>query len=136
MEYPTLYLQFLYHFNVKRDYYQCHDFMEELWLEEGRDRLYQGLLQVAVGLYHFRNHNISGAIKLMTGAVEKLEGYPEVALGINIKKLREETIEYLRKLQHYDEEPFPFYDLNIEILDDVLYRSIQEMMQMEKNNPA
>ena len=61
--------------------------MEELWLEEGRNPLYQGLLQVAVGLYHHHNGNTSGSKKLLTLALEKLMAYPEEALGINLGRL-------------------------------------------------
>lgn len=119
MGYDPLYVQFLHYFNRERDYFECHEVMEELWLEEGRDPLYQGLLQVAVGLYHARNTNISGAIKLLTGAVEKLERYPEHRLGIDLDKLIADSREYLERLQS-EGESFSFYDLDIVITDPQL----------------
>ncbi len=120
MHYPELYIQFLYHFNMDRDYYECHEVMEELWLEEGRNLFYQGLLQIAVGLYHFRNDNISGSIKLFVAGIKKLERYDDVLLGINVNRIRNDSCIYVHKLSNYEIDPFSFYDLNIEIVDDRL----------------
>jgi predicted metal-dependent hydrolase len=125
MNYSYLYLLFMYYFNVKRDYYECHDVMEELWMEERRDKFYQGLLQVAVGLYHFRWNNLKGSILLFEGAVEKLEPYPEFMGGIHLKKIRDEAEEYLEKLLNYEQHPFDFYDLTIDIVD----KELQEMVE-------
>lgn len=124
--YPELYVRFLYHFNIDRDYYECHEVMEELWLEEGRNSFYQGLLQVAVGLHHFRNGNIPGSIKLFSLGVSKLNHYESFLLGINVEKIRKESTEYIEKLRQYDSQPFSFYDLNIEIVDSMLEDLIQE----------
>lgn len=125
MTYDRLYVQFVYYFNMERDYFECHEVLEELWLEEGRSKLYQGLLQVAVGLYHFRNGNVAGAIKLMKAATAKLEQYPSDALGIDLAQLRQEAAAYTTKLERYDVEPFEFYDLDIRILDPELTRAIE-----------
>lgn len=128
-DYPELYIQFIYYFNIDRDYYECHEVMEELWLEEGRNTLYQGLLQVAVGLYHHLNGNVSGAIKLFEAGVSKLQSKPDQVLGIQLKKLRTDAAEYLEKLYHYEEKPFSFYDLDIDIIDPALEEIIENMKQ-------
>jgi predicted metal-dependent hydrolase len=118
--YDRLYVEFLYYFNVTRDYFECHEVLEELWLEEGRNRLYQGLLQVAVGLYHHENGNISGSKKLLTAALEKLLPYPKESLGIDLGKLMEDSKQYLDKLYDMDQSPFQPYDLDIIIIDEKL----------------
>lgn len=125
--YDRLYVEFVYYFNVERDYFECHEVMEELWLEEGRAPLYQGLLQVAVGLYHHRNGNVSGAIKLMTAALEKLEPRQTERPGIDLAKLVEDSRTYLRRLERIDEEPFAFYDLDIEIVDPALNERVEHL---------
>ncbi|NEN82850.1 DUF309 domain-containing protein [Paenibacillus elgii] len=125
--YDRLYVEFVYYFNVARDYFECHEVMEELWLEEGRHPLYQGLLQVAVGLYHYRNGNTSGSIKLFTAALDKLDNYPEDALGIDLGQLRDDSRLYLNKLAHAEELPFAFYDLDIRILDAELEALVEEL---------
>lgn len=49
------------------EYYACHDTLEALWMEafEPEKTLYQGILQIAVSLYHLSNHNLRGATILM-----------------------------------------------------------------------
>ncbi|UUZ79958.1 DUF309 domain-containing protein [Paenibacillus sp. P26] len=125
--YDRLYVQFIYYFNVARDYFECHEVMEELWLEEGRDPLYQGLLQVAVGLYHYQNGNPNGSVKLFTAALEKLNGFGDVELGIDLKRLREDSAVYLEKLMKLDQESFAFYDLDIRVLDPALSEAVEEL---------
>ncbi|WP_258313353.1 DUF309 domain-containing protein [Paenibacillus sp. tmac-D7] len=125
-KYDRLYVLFVYYFNIARDYFECHEVMEELWLEEGRDTLYQGLLQVAVGLYHYRNGNNGGAVKLFAAALEKLEQQPEEVLGIDLEALRQDSRAYLGKLHRLAEEPFAFYDLDIRVLDPELNALVEE----------
>lgn len=120
LPYDRLYIQFIKLFNEERDYYQCHDVMEELWLEEGRKPLLQGLLQVAVGLHHFQNDNRPGAIKLLTAALQKLDAYPDIILGIDLQQLRNDSKETLDKLHNCDGSLPPFRDLTIRIVDKEL----------------
>lgn len=124
--YDPLYVQFLYHFNIEQDYYECHDYMEELWLEEGRFPLYQGLLQAAVGLYHFDNNNLSGAVKLMEAGIAKMKLHETRDIGINLEKFISECEQYLVKLQQFEQVPFEFYPLYIEITDAQLAAEIEQ----------
>lgn len=131
MTYDALYIRFLHEFNVKRDYFECHEVMEELWMEEGRDPLWQGLLQVAVGLYHARNDNVSGAVKLFSQALDKLKRYPNRKIGIDLPLLIEESEFYLAKLgefaAHADGTAFPFEDMTIKITDPLLALSVERI---------
>jgi len=88
MEDPR-FVAFVDHFNGDQDYFECHEVMEELWLDHGRDPVLQGLLQAAVGLYHWRNDNRAGAVKLFTGALRKLAGAPDVLHGLDLAALRD-----------------------------------------------
>lgn len=129
MTYHELYLLFLYHFNYSRDYYECHDVLEELWLETQRDRFYQGLLQVAVGLYHHRWNNRKGSTLLFEGAIEKLDPYPEAFRGIDLGKIRVEAKTYLSQLYNAEQKPFEFYPLTIRIIDEELERMVESIHQ-------
>ncbi|CAN7645373.1 DUF309 domain-containing protein [Paenibacillus sp. LjRoot153] len=126
-EYDRLYVAFLYYFNDQRDYFECHEVMEELWLEEGRNPLYQGLLQIAVGLYHHLNGNPSGSIKLFSAGLDKLAPYPEHTLGIDLGLLVKDSKVYLGKLLRLKEEPFLPYDLDIMILDEELEDLLEDL---------
>lgn len=126
--YERLYVEFVYYFNVERDYFECHEVMEELWLEEGRNPVFQGLLQIAVGLYHYRNGNVSGSIKLFNQGIDKLQHQPGILHGIDAAKLVEESRVYVGKLLKLEEEPFDFYDLDIRIVDPELARLVEELI--------
>ncbi|GAA3400801.1 DUF309 domain-containing protein [Paenibacillus hodogayensis] len=125
--YDMLYVEFLYYFNVERDYFECHEVMEELWMEEGRNPLHQGLLQVAVALYHHRNGNVGGAIKLFDQAIEKLQFYPPQTIGIDLGKLLADSQTYMDKLLRIEEQPFEFYDLDIVIMHSELSAMVEEL---------
>jgi predicted metal-dependent hydrolase len=125
--YEELYVAFIYYFNIERDYFECHEVMEALWLEEGRNPIFQGLLQIAVGLYHHRNGNVSGSIKLFSQGIAKLEAQPGILHGIRLQKLVEDARVYVEKLNRLEEEPFEFYDLDIEVTDPVLEDLVEEM---------
>lgn len=117
MSYDPLYLAYLVYFNRDRDYFECHEVLEELWLKMDREPLYKGLLQVAVGLYHFRNGNVTGGRKMLRSAAERLKDYPADSLGIDLGRLRSEAAEYAKRLEAYETEPFSYYDLDIDIQD-------------------
>jgi len=134
MVYEQLYVAFLVYFNRDRDYFECHEVLEELWLARERNPFYKALLQVAVGLYHFRNGNVRGGTILLNRAAEGLSIYPEVALGINLGKLAAEVHEYAKQLESYGEQPFSYYDLTIEVLDDELVREVEKAALVIKPN--
>lgn len=126
MKYDPLYAAFLVYFNRDRDYFECHEVLEELWLKRDKDPRYKGLLQVAVGLYHFRNGNVRGGRKMMVSALAKLDHLQEHALGICMGKLADEVRQYAERLKRYGEEPFSYYDLTISIADPVLLQVVEE----------
>jgi predicted metal-dependent hydrolase len=125
--YDSLYVEFIYYFNVDRDFFECHEVLEELWLEEGRSPLYQGLLQVAVGLHHYSYGNASGSIKLFSAGIEKLDSYPDQILGIDLKKVIGNAAEYVRKLREVEREPLDFYTFDIDIIDSELSQLVDEL---------
>ncbi|MFE4713900.1 DUF309 domain-containing protein [Paenibacillus sp. NPDC056722] len=125
MDYEPLYLAYLVYFNRDRDYFECHEVLEELWLAKDKDPLYKGLLQVAVGLYHFRNNNVRGGRMMLQGAAAKLENYPAKTLGIDLAKLVGEVKEYAVRLENFADQPFPYFDLTIDIVDHDLAEQVR-----------
>lgn len=108
------YSAFLSYFNIERDYFECHEVMEEMWLEYGRSSLLQGLLQAAVGLHHWDNGNRSGAVKLMTAAHEKLSVYGDEVLGLDLARLRLDLEQSLNTLSvRPTDAPFQAFELFI-----------------------
>ncbi len=87
-------------FNQK-DFYACHDTLEALWMEaEDSDRnFYQGILQIAVSLYHLSNSNWRGAVILLGEGISRLRNYEPAYFGIDVEKLIDESAELLHNLQ-------------------------------------
>ena len=52
-----------------REWFECHETVEDLWIgESGEVRdFYQGIIQIAVAIHHWRNENFGGAVSLLKG---------------------------------------------------------------------
>src|SRR6266404_7370062 len=64
-QYDPRYLAGIVLFN-RGDFFEAHEVWESLWMDTAGEekRFYQALIQAAVGLLHFCNGNIRGAVKL------------------------------------------------------------------------
>lgn len=71
------------------DWFQCHETLEELWVgTEGETRdFYQGILQIAVALHHWRSGNFGGAISLLKGGAGYLSRVHPVCQRISVAEL-------------------------------------------------
>jgi len=68
------------------EWFECHETLEELWTgEHGELRyLYQGVLQVAVALHHWRNGNYNGALSLLERGAAYLDRVRPDCLGLDV----------------------------------------------------
>jgi bacterioferritin-associated ferredoxin len=75
----------------RRFFWEAHEVLEHLWLEEQGDRkvLYQGIIQAAACFYHVLNANPQGALKLSKDAQQKLDPFRPRYLGIELDLLCE-----------------------------------------------
>lgn len=119
--YPAAYVQYLVEFHATRDYFECHEILEEYWKEHPGDRyaeLWVGLIQLAVGSYHHRRNNMAGAVKMFRQCLTKLtsaeDGLREHGLdsGALIGLVQERLLAVERQER--------FVDLNLPITDDGL----------------
>ena len=71
------------------DWFECHETLEDLWVgSEGEIRdFYQGLLQVAVGLHHWREGNFKGAVHLLASGADKLRRVRPTCQRIDVADL-------------------------------------------------
>jgi hypothetical protein len=83
------------------EYFACHETLEELWLAErgAMRRLYQGVLQVGVGLYHLQRGNEQGALILLARGIALLRPFAPFCLGIDVAALVCGAEEVLRTLK-------------------------------------
>jgi predicted metal-dependent hydrolase len=84
--YDPRYLAGVLLFN-RGDFFEAHEAWEGLWMETaGPDRrFYQGLIQAAVGLCHFCNGNVRGAVKLYLSARDYMSHYGRHHLGLDVE---------------------------------------------------
>jgi predicted metal-dependent hydrolase len=75
------------------EYFEQHETLELLWRAERRPvrDLYQGILQVGVGLYHIRRHNYRGATDLLGRGLARLPAFAPACMNINVARLIEDT---------------------------------------------
>ncbi|MFD1018548.1 DUF309 domain-containing protein [Thalassobacillus hwangdonensis] len=74
--YPTLYIEYLAHFHCTKDFFECHEVLEEHWKEvepKRRDSVWVALIQLAVSLYHHRRGNHAGAQRLLEKSYDKVK---------------------------------------------------------------
>ncbi len=68
--YPRAFIDYLVYFHCFRDYFECHEVMEEYWKKEDQNnKLWVGFIQLAVAMYHYRRDNFLGAEKLINKAL-------------------------------------------------------------------
>jgi len=69
-----------------RDFFDCHDVIEEIWLERRqKDRtFFQGIIHVAVGFYHLDNGNYKGSRSQLSKGVTKLQPFQPAYYGIEL----------------------------------------------------
>lgn len=89
-------------------FFECHETLEEIWLEEqGEDRkFYQGLIQVAAGYFKLQQRVPAGALKLWRTGIEKLEPYTPVFLGIDVEGLISAVRRHLADLERAPDSGF------------------------------
>src|SRR5918992_3642733 len=99
-EIPELVLKGIEEFN-KGEFYECHEYLEEAWMQEPRRVrfLYQGILQVGVGFYHLQNGNWRGATGLLRNGTVRLREFEPETLGIDVARLVRESERCLKELE-------------------------------------
>jgi predicted metal-dependent hydrolase len=99
-------------------FFECHETLEEIWLEEhGEDRkFYQGIIQIAAGYFKWEQKVPAGAIKLWHSGLEKIEPYGPVYLGLDVESFAAAVKENLNELMavHPQGEEIP--TLNVPVL--------------------
>ena len=75
-------------FNAAR-WFEAHEVLEDAWRAEPSElrRLYQGLLQVGVGLHHASRGNLRGALNLLDRGMARLEPFRPRCLGLDVEAL-------------------------------------------------
>jgi predicted metal-dependent hydrolase len=90
----------------QQEFYTCHDLLEALWMDAyyPEKTFYQGLLQIAVGLYHLGDRNWKGSMILLGEGISRLRDFQPEYMDINVSKLIQDSAELLNKIQKSGKE--------------------------------
>ena len=71
------------------EWFECHETVEDLWIgETGEVRdFYQGLIQIAVALHHWKNGNFGGAVSLLKGGAGYLGHVGDSCQWVDVARL-------------------------------------------------
>lgn len=85
-------------------FYACHDTLEALWIEANEPEriFYQGILQIAVALYHLGNDNFRGAVILLGEGSNRLRRYSSNYAGLDIADFLDQSVTLLHELQQIE----------------------------------
>src|SRR5581483_11595332 len=89
-----------------REFYECHETLEEIWLAEPGDirRLYQGILQVGVAFYHLSRGNFRGATSLLETGITYLRAFQPRCMGVDVERLVADSVHAYAELTHLGRE--------------------------------
>lgn len=80
------------------EYFECHEVLEDVWREQvdPERQLTQGIIQIAVALYHARRDNFAGAEKLlMRGLARVRASFDLNSVDIDVHDLDEQATKAL-----------------------------------------
>lgn len=86
--YPKEYIDYLIHFHGDRDYFECHEILEDYWKSvdpRNKHSIWVGLILLAVSNYHQRRENREGAIRTLSKSINiiKMNTHQLDCLGID-----------------------------------------------------
>jgi uncharacterized protein len=86
-------------FNEGR-WFEAHEVLERAWLAEPGPlrHLYQGILQVGVGLHHARRGNVHGGLRLLDRGMARLAPFEPDRLGVDVARLVRDAAAARRQL--------------------------------------
>lgn len=115
--YPKEYVEYLVHFHGSRDYFECHEILEEYWKKtdtSNKQSIWVGFIQLAVSSYHHRRGNFAGAKKTLAKALQifLLHEQQLSNLGLNPDALFALLGERIKQIDHH--QPYESFKLPIE----------------------
>ena len=95
----------------RQEFFEQHETLEEIWIHEpdAVRYLYQGILQVGVGFYHWRRGNWRGAVAKLGHGLAKLEPYRPTCMTIDVERLVLETTKLRDALQQLGADRIPLF---------------------------
>ncbi|SER44478.1 DUF309 domain-containing protein [Salisediminibacterium halotolerans] len=137
--YEEAYLDYLVHFHSTRDYFECHEIMEDHWLESGKDVRWLALIQLAVAVYHERQKNWNGSNRLYERTRQHILANPQMleSLAIDENKLLMMVEERLERIHFRAEyEPFNLPLQDAELIESARLRAEEKGLHWQSDDSA
>ncbi|MCU7556787.1 DUF309 domain-containing protein [Macrococcus capreoli] len=122
---------YIYHFHTHRDYFECHEIMEDAWkakLKYTKRDPEVALIMLATALYHLRRNNLRGALTLLHKAYHLfIMNRSFLNQYLNVDLLLE-TIQTLQHDLHYESIIIPVHDKHLiqyaqsDITDEIIHK--------------
>ncbi|MEM9450019.1 MAG: DUF309 domain-containing protein [Cyanobacteria bacterium P01_E01_bin.6] len=106
----------------QRQFYACHDTLEAIWMDSltSEKNFYQGILQIAVALYHLGNHNWRGTVTLMGEGIYRLDNFQPSYGDVDVNALVSASETLLRMLQEGGAEEIEAIALCLDQADNTM----------------
>ncbi|MGN1401240.1 MAG: DUF309 domain-containing protein [Bacillus sp. (in: firmicutes)] len=119
---PKEFISFLAHYHGSRDYFECHEILEEYWKEidpGNKQSPWVAFILLAVSNYHHRRGNIAGAEKTLKNSIFIFTNTsPDLieTLGVDYAKLMtmlQETLSEIQSGETYRSKTLPISDIAV-----------------------
>lgn len=128
--YPKAYIHYLVYFHGVRDYFECHELLEEEWKKDPRGKrkpYWRGLIQIAVALYHWRRGNFTGACRSLANAIDNLAEEQKALKSLALDD--KELMDQLHKLRENAMGHKPYESINLPITDSALIKQCERLCE-------
>lgn len=111
---PALLQRGIEQFN-RGEFFEQHETLERLWLEEARPirRLYQGILQIGVAMLHIQRRNHHGAVYMLTRGRGYLQPFAPVCQGVDVANLCDQAARVLEEFERLGPERLDKFDWSL-----------------------
>ena len=85
----------------EQQFFDCHEVLEALWNRESEPerQFTQGLIQIAVGIYHLLRENRVGAQKLLPRGLKRIAAFQPTHRAVDVAKLCTDVESLLRDIE-------------------------------------
>ncbi|MRG86458.1 DUF309 domain-containing protein [Salinibacillus xinjiangensis] len=128
--YDEAYIEYLTNLLGTRDYFECHEILEEHWKKElplDRHSIWVAFIQLAVSLYHQRRGNMKGALRLITKSIHKFHLHENKIEHYGLDK--EKLLQLLDTLKLKIENQQPYQSIFLPIKDQKLIKLVKAKCQ-------
>ncbi|TFE03128.1 DUF309 domain-containing protein [Jeotgalibacillus salarius] len=125
--YPESYINFLVHFHGDRDYFECHEILEDYWKEHTsgeKNSVWVGLIQLAVALYHHRRANFKGASTMIKQSKQKILSFTNEAQALSLDT--DELLKMISEIEGAILSESPYQSVMLPLSDKKLIKICSE----------